>query len=84
MRVLMVEDDAAIAEVMRYALEGAGYQVDHAANGAQGLDLAETQEYSLIVLDIMLPKQDGWSVCRALRQQRNTVPILMLTARFCR
>lgn len=81
MRVLIIEDDTEIAEMMRYGLEGAGYAVDHAADGAKGLTMAGDISYGLIVLDVMLPGVDGWGVCKSLRLQRNSVPILMLSAR---
>ena len=81
MKILLVEDDAAIAAVTRRALLGAHYIVDLAANGVTGLSLATEHIYSLIVLDIMLPGMNGWSICQAVRARQDTTPILMLTAR---
>ncbi len=81
MRVLLVEDEPGISRLMRRGLEEAGYTVDTAADGLEGLRLAEENTYSIILLDIMLPKMDGWSVCENLRGQRNKTPIMMLTAR---
>ncbi|HZT42366.1 MAG TPA: response regulator transcription factor [Chthonomonadaceae bacterium] len=79
--ILLVEDDELIAEVIKLGLEEAGYPVDWATDGDLGLQMTQEKTYSLIVLDIMLPSMDGFAVCRALRAQRNPVPILMLTAR---
>jgi len=81
MRILVVEDERGIAELIREGLEEAGYTVDVAQNGQLGLEMAQEQRYHLILLDIMLPGRDGWSVCEQLRMQRDRVPILMLTAR---
>jgi two-component system copper resistance phosphate regulon response regulator CusR len=81
MKILVVEDDAAIARMITRGLTDARYTVDHAADGAMGLEMAQMQDYALIILDIMLPKRDGWSVCEELRGTGSSVPILMLTAR---
>jgi DNA-binding response OmpR family regulator len=77
--ILLVEDETTLAEALRYNLEREGYGVLHAADGVQGLELARRDRPDLIVLDIMLPRLDGFSVCRILRQE-TSVPILMLTA----
>ena len=81
MKVLLVEDEAAIAAVIKKGLEKAQFQVEIAANGPTGLRKATEETYALILLDIMLPGMDGWQVCQALRARRITTPILMLTAR---
>lgn len=81
MRILLIEDDDAIARVIRRGLEQAHYSVEWARNGLSGLEMALNQEFSLLILDLMLPKMDGWQVCEELRSRRFTVPILMLTAR---
>jgi two-component system copper resistance phosphate regulon response regulator CusR len=81
MKVLLIEDETGIANMIRRGLEGAGYTVDTAADGVTGLELAQENLYGVIILDLMLPRMDGWSVCRELRDQRSRVPILMLTAR---
>ncbi len=81
MRVLLVEDDEVISERLKRALEKEGYTADLAHDGQIGLELAKLSEYSVIVLDVMMPKRDGWSVCQALRDSKNTTPILMLTAK---
>ena len=81
MRVLLIEDDAGIAGMIRRGMEAAGYRVDAATDGETGLRMAQESVYNVVLLDLMLPKRDGWSVCTALRESRNPVPILMLTAR---
>lgn len=81
MRVLLIEDEEAIAEVVRQGLEEAHYRVDIAGDGLAGLEMAEAQNYAVILLDIMLPGISGWEVCQRLRDRRNPTPILMLTAR---
>jgi two-component system copper resistance phosphate regulon response regulator CusR len=81
MRILVVEDEAGIAGMIREGLQEADYAVDVASNGIQGLRMAREDTYHLIILDIMLPGRDGWSICEELRALKNRVPILMLTAR---
>jgi len=81
MRILLVEDEKPIAAVIRRGLESARFSVDVAEDGEVGLARALTGEYQLIILDLMLPKRDGWSVCSELRARRVVTPILMLTAR---
>lgn len=81
MRVLVVEDDPVIGSEIRAALEREGYTVEQAFDGVEALELQIMTEPQLIVLDIMLPKMDGWAVCERLRQKRVRTPILMLTAR---
>ncbi|MFQ3662552.1 MAG: response regulator transcription factor [Chloroflexaceae bacterium] len=78
--ILLVEDDATLAETLRYNIEREGYGVLMASDGVQGLELARRERPDLVVLDIMLPRLDGFSVCRILRQESD-VPIMMLTAR---
>lgn len=81
MKLLLIEDDVAIAEVVQRGLQRAGFEVDVAFDGDQGLKAALEDRHRLILLDLMLPRRDGLSICRELRQRRRTVPILMLTAR---
>src|SRR5262245_25397324 len=81
MRVLLIEDEEAISELIKLGLEGAHYTVDVAGDGKTGLVMAEQQPYALILLDIMLPGISGWEVCERLRARRDTTPILILTAR---
>jgi two-component system, OmpR family, response regulator len=80
-KVLLVEDDAKIAAFAKKGLTEAGFTVDHASNGDDGFDLATTREYDTIVLDIMLPGRDGLSILNQLRARKNTVPVILLTAR---
>ncbi len=80
MRILLVEDDPKIADVVRRSLVEQHYSVDLASDGLEGDFLAKTNDYDLIILDIMLPKMDGWQICRSIREEKITTPILMLTA----
>lgn len=82
MRVLIVEDEQRLAENLARGLrENAGFAVDVALDGEQGLFLAETSDYDLVILDLMLPKLDGATVVRRLRAGGRAVPVLILTAR---
>ena len=81
MRVLVVEDDPAIGRFVVRGLREAGYTVDHAKDGIDGLDAARRERYDAIVLDLMLPGRDGLQVIEALRVAGNTTPVLILTAR---
>jgi heavy metal response regulator len=81
MRILVVEDDAPLASFIRKGLESEHYAVDVAGDGEQGLELAKTYEYDLLVLDLNLPKMDGVAVLQALRPNKPDLPVLVLTAR---
>ena len=81
MRILLIEDNRRLSESLRATLTEDGYAVDTAFDGIEGEELALLTPYDVIVLDIMLPKRDGIEVCRSLRNQKKTTPILMLTAR---
>jgi DNA-binding response OmpR family regulator len=82
MRILVVEDDRKVASFIRQGLEEEGYAVDVAPDGAAAVDLAlGGTPYDLVVLDIMLPKRDGFAVLRVLREYRMSAPVLVLTAR---
>jgi len=81
MRILLVEDDEAIAQALSSALSTQNYVVDIAVDGEDGWALVGVSNYDLIVLDLMLPKLDGISLCRKLRQERYQMPILLLTAK---
>jgi two-component system OmpR family response regulator len=81
MRVLVVEDETRLAEGLRRGLEAEGFAVDVAANGTDGLWLARENDYSVILLDIMLPGVSGYRVCETLRAEANWTPVLMLTAK---
>ncbi|MEF2155629.1 response regulator transcription factor [Luteimonas sp. FXH3W] len=80
--VLIVEDNRDISEMVGEYLESKGFDVDFAADGADGLRLATDNNYDVIILDLMLPRMDGMEVCRRLREDaRKATPILMLTSR---
>jgi len=81
LKILLIEDEAPIAAVIKKGLEKAHFTVDVARDGEEGLAKAMDGGYALILLDLMLPKRDGWSVCQALRSRRDRTPIVMLTAR---
>jgi DNA-binding response OmpR family regulator len=81
MRILLVEDDVAIAEVVTRGLVSSGYHVDCARDGRRGLGLALTGTYGVIILDLMLPLVDGMRVCEEVRSTGVSTPILMLTAK---
>jgi len=81
MRILLVEDDRRSREFLAKGLAEEGYIVDVAADGEDGLHQALDREYDLVILDVMMPKRDGWSVLSALRVKGKTMPVLFLTAR---
>ena len=81
MRILLVEDEARVAGFIARGLREQTYAVDRAADGEEAVYLAAVNDYDLIVLDVMLPKKDGYAVCRELRAAGLRAPILMLTAR---
>ncbi|NEN99185.1 MAG: response regulator transcription factor [Moorea sp. SIO3I7] len=81
MRILLVEDDERITDALAEDLTDQHYVVDVANDGQEGRELVESFSYDLILLDVMLPKIDGISLCRKLRSQGDLTPILMLTAR---
>ncbi len=81
MRVLVVEDERRLAGIIKRGLQEEGYAVDNAYDGEEAQYMAENTRYDAMVLDIMLPRKDGVSVCRDLRAKNVTTPILMLTAK---
>jgi heavy metal response regulator len=81
MYILVVEDDRKVAEFLRKGLQEEGYTIDVAHNGENGLSLALVNQYDLIILDIMLPVRNGLGILKELRNQRISIPVLMLTAR---
>ena len=81
MRVLIIEDDQQIATFVTKGLKQAGFAVDHVSDGEEGLQMAELNPYDVMVIDIMLPGLDGFSVIESLRSKGNTIPILVLSAR---
>lgn len=80
MNILLVEDEARVADFVRRGLSAEGWSVDHAADGEDALELAATNSYDVILLDLMLPGIQGQDVCRKLRARKTNTPILMLTA----
>lgn len=81
MRILLVEDNRRLSAALKGALQDAGYAVDTAFDGPEGEAFALATPYDALILDVMLPGRDGLAVCRALRERRVNVPIIMLTAR---
>jgi len=81
MNILIVEDEASLAGALEHILQKNGHLTDWVADGASALDYARGFSYDLILLDVMLPELDGFAVARQLRAEKNSVPILMLTAR---
>ena len=80
MRVLVIEDEPDLCRGLCKALRGAGYAVDHAEDGQEGLFKADGTDYDAVILDVMMPVLDGWQVLARLREKKQT-PVLMLTAR---
>lgn len=82
-KILVTEDSPTILEILKSVLAEEGYEVIAAADGQQALDLARTEKPDLIILDLMLPKIDGYKVCRMLKfdERFKNIPIIMLTAR---
>lgn len=81
MRILLVEDEKKMASFIERGLKEEGYAVDVAADGEQGWELASTNDYDAIILDIMVPKMNGLVLCKKIRESKNPAAILMLTAR---
>ncbi|HEX2747015.1 MAG TPA: heavy metal response regulator transcription factor [Verrucomicrobiales bacterium] len=81
MRILLVEDDRRSREFLAKGLTEEGYTADVAEDGEAGLQQALERDYDLMILDVMMPRRDGWSVLTELRNRGNTVPVLFLTAR---
>ena len=80
MRVLIIEDELSIAELERDYLQVNGFDCDLAVDGEEGLQMARKNDYALVIIDIMLPKRDGFSVCTELRKEKD-IPIIFLSAR---
>ena len=79
-KILIVDDEDRIREMIREYTSPEGFEIDEASDGVEALNLLKQSQYSLIVLDIMMPRMDGWSVCREIRKT-SQVPVIMLTAR---
>lgn len=82
-KVLLIEDDVDMSEAVRLRLESNGYEVLVAHDGLEGFDMARAQKPDLIILDVMLPKMDGFTVCRMLKYDEayKSIPVIMFTAR---
>lgn len=80
-RILIVDDDDEIRELLEFDVAQSGYFVDTACNGMEGLNKALNNSYDLILLDVMMPKMNGFDVCRNIRQAKLSIPVLMLTAK---
>jgi DNA-binding response OmpR family regulator len=81
MKLLIVEDEKRMADLLRKGLTEEGHTVVCAFDGAEGLELAKTYEFDIIVLDIMMPKLSGYDLAKRLRAEKNSTPLLMLTAK---
>ena len=81
MRILVVDDEAAVRDALSRMLRFEGYEVCLASDGVSGLQEVRDREPDAVILDVMMPRQDGLAMCRALRAAGNLVPVLMLTAR---
>jgi len=81
MRILVIEDEVKIAQFVKRGLKEEGYAVDVAIDGEEGHFMLSSNEYDVIILDLMLPKIDGLTLCRTLRKEGNQTPIIMLTAK---
>ncbi|MBN2453138.1 MAG: response regulator transcription factor [Candidatus Omnitrophica bacterium] len=81
MRILIVEDEKKIADFIRRGLKEEGYAADVAYDGEQGLFMAKTNDYDLILLDLMIPKIDGLKLCKKLKEEKVIAPVIMLTAK---
>ena len=80
-RLLVVDDDDEIRELLEFDLSHSGYSVDTATNGLDGLNKAVTNSYDLVLLDVMMPKMNGFDVCKNLRKSKPDIPVLLLTAK---
>ena len=81
MKILIVDDERALTEALSAILKQQKYSIDCAYNGVDGLDLALSDVYDLIILDVMMPKMDGFTMLKKLRQHGNSTPVLMLSAK---
>ncbi|MCC8182392.1 MAG: response regulator transcription factor [Clostridiales bacterium] len=81
MKILVIEDERLLADSLKTLLEAQGFQADVAYDGEAGAEYAELGVYDLLILDVMMPRMDGFQLARRVRRQHNSVPILMLTAK---
>lgn len=80
-RLLVVDDDDEIRELLEFDLSHSGYIIDTASDGLDGLNKAVTNNYDLVLLDVMMPKMNGFDVCKNLRKAKSDIPVLLLTAK---
>lgn len=80
-RLLVVDDDDEIRELLEFDLAQSGYQIDTAADGYEGLNKALNSNYDLVLLDVMMPKMNGYEVCKNIRKSKPDMPVLLLTAK---
>ena len=80
-RILIIDDDDEIRELLEFDIASSGYFVDSAKDGLEGLNKALNNSYDLILLDVMMPKMNGFEVCKNIRQAKLSIPVLMLTAK---
>jgi DNA-binding response OmpR family regulator len=80
-KILFVEDDPNLSMILQDYLEMIGYQVEHAGDGEKGLALYNKDKYDLLILDVMMPKMDGFTMAEEVRKQNSTIPIIFLTAK---
>lgn len=78
--ILIVDDEEKIREMIREYTVSEGFEIDEASDGKEALELLNMKDYSIVILDVMMPKMDGWSVCREIRKA-SQIPVIMLTAR---
>ena len=81
MKILIIEDEKILADSLKTLLEGKGFEVEAVYDGETGKEYAELGIYDLLILDVMMPKMDGYEVARQVRSKRCSTPILMLTAK---
>ncbi|OGS00410.1 MAG: hypothetical protein A3G41_03235 [Elusimicrobia bacterium RIFCSPLOWO2_12_FULL_59_9] len=81
--ILVIDDDTSNRDILRARLERAGHRVAEAGNGEEGIEIARNLSPDLIILDVMMPKLDGWQACRRLKSdsKTKTIPVVLLTAR---
>ena len=80
-RLLVVDDDTEIRELLEFDLSQSGYEVETAKDGVEGLQKALSNHYDLILLDVMMPKMNGFDVCKNIKAQKQNIPVLLLTAK---
>ena len=80
-RILIIDDDPEIRDLLEFDISSSGYHTDTAADGMEGLNKVLNNKYDLVLLDVMMPKMNGFEVCKNIRQAKINIPILMLTAK---